>query len=310
GNIGEKKSRAIIGWIKEQKVPPHRIDQWPEAGRGQKGLKALSGLLTLLSDKAITPAAAVELTVTYYEPILKEKFDDFPRRLKDLEQLVSMAGRYRRLGTFVDELVLEPPTSAADFNPEDRGDTLTLSTVHSAKGLEWPVVFIIWLTEGYFPPSKANGDQESLEEERRLMYVGATRAKDELILCYPGQEPPPAWAAYAGGGIPYRRGLSSFIQALPTDVVHYTSTGPLLKRPLFQAPALRAPTSRERSFEPAFQKAQSSRPDGLRTGDRVAHPAFGDGVISKFVDQDKVEVLFKNVGRKLLHLGYTTLEKR
>jgi len=91
----------------------------------------------------------------YYLPILKDKFDDYPRRQKELEQLAPMADRYRKLRGFLDDLVLEPPTSSADIDQEERGKTLTLSTVHSAKGLEWPIVFIIWAMEGRFPASMA-----------------------------------------------------------------------------------------------------------------------------------------------------------
>ena len=303
-NIGQRKSQAIIRWVKENPCPPHRISEWPEAGRSDQGLKALSELLEKLSGKNVTPSMAVEMAVQYYDPILREKFDDFPRRQKELEQLTSMAGRYRKLETFIDELVLEPPTSLAELNPGRKKDCLTLSTVHSAKGLEWPVVFIMWVMEGYFPPLRATGNEASIEEERRLMYVGATRAKDELIMCYPGQESPPAWAAYGGGGFSYRRGPSSFIQDLPGDVVEYASTGTSIKMPLFHTPPPRPGLAKSATGK------KKSHPSGFRSGDRVAHPAFGDGVISKFLDQDKVEVFFKNVGRKLLHLGYTTLERR
>ena len=150
--------------------------------------------------------------------------------------------------------------------------------------------------EGYFPSLKAGANETALEEERRLMYVAATRAKDHLVLCYPSQESPRVWQFSEG---PFKGGLSAFIQNLPTGVVKYCSPGFIKKSPGSQWSA------------PKFRSVRlgSVHPSGLRTGDRVQHPAFGQGVISKFPDDDKVEVLFRDVGRKMLHLGYTTLEK-
>jgi DNA helicase II / ATP-dependent DNA helicase PcrA len=250
-----------------------------------------------LSARDLSPVAAVEEVMKYYRPILQEKFDDFPRREKDLEQLVPMAGRYRKLRLFLDDLVLEPPNSASDMGIIKKEDCLTLSTVHSAKGLEWPVVFVIWVMEGYFPPARANANEEAVEEERRLMYVAATRAKDRLILCYPGQETGRTWFSSEA------RGLSSFIQALPQDLLeHGSSSG---KGRGASAWERTVPFGRRESgFRPIPE-----RPAGLRSGDRVRHPAFGQGVVAKLVGEEKVEVLFKDVGRKLLHLGYTSLEK-
>ena len=168
--------------------------------------------------------------------------------------------------------------------------------MHSAKGLEWPFVFIIWAMEGYFPSARAYSNEEAIEEERRLMYVAATRAKDQLFICYPSEEARPAWQ---WGEIGYRSGLSSFIQALPEDVIEYGSSAPSETRAATGWPVRHA----------SVQPHQEDQPSELRPGDRVNHPAFGQGVISKFMDDEKVEVLFRDWGRKLLHLGYTTLVK-
>ncbi len=296
-NIGQGRSQAIVNWMRENRVAASQVQEWPGAGKTDIGLRALGELLVKLAAKDLKPERAIELAIRYYEPILQEKFDDFPRRLKDLEQLLSMASRYQRLRSFLDDLALEPPSSLADMNPEQRGECLILSTVHSAKGLEWAVVFIIWATEGYFPSARAGQSEDGVEEERRLMYVAATRAKDHLILCYPGQETAYSWASgYSGSG----RGLSSFIQALPHGLFEYRSVGAAER---VQWPSNASPTSHEVKERPP------ESPAGLRAGDRVKHPAFGHGVISKLVDKEKVEVLFRDFGRKLLHLGYTSLEK-
>ena len=295
-NVGLGKSQAIIQWMKTHNIPPERVGEWPGVRKGDSGLKSLTKLLTRLTAKNGKPKKAVEQAMEYYVPILKEKFDDYPRRQKELEQLILMASRYRKLGSFLDDLVLDPPTSSADLNLEEKRETLTLSTVHSAKGLEWPVVFLIWVMEGRFPPSRAYNNPLVLEEERRLMYVAATRAKDHLIMCYPGQESVPLWQL--GEGV-YRNGLSSFIRGLPSEVVSHESVG--------------VPTrfSGRKWYERSSLNYQQDQKEssGLSQGDRVRHPAFGPGVVSKLISNDKVEVLFRNAGRKLLHLEYTTLEK-
>jgi DNA helicase-2/ATP-dependent DNA helicase PcrA len=295
-NIGQGKSQAIINWMKTNRSVTWQIAEWPEAGNAHNGLKGFSRLLRQLMVRDLAPEAAVNLVISYYEPILKEKFDDFPRRQKDLEQLSNMAGRYKKLRGFLDDLILEPPTSNADINPERRGDCLTLSTVHSAKGLEWPVVFVIWVVEGYFPSAKARSNEATIEEERRLMYVAATRAKDQLIMCYPAREAPPVWQMAEMGG---RCSLSSFLQALPEGVIEFGSS---------EFPGTASPLGWPVKEKQVFQNEERRRPD-LRPGDRVSHPAFGRGVIAKLKGREKVEVLFKEAGRKLLHLEYTTLEK-
>ncbi|MDB9823195.1 ATP-dependent helicase [Deltaproteobacteria bacterium] len=316
-NIGQKKSQSIINWMKKESSLPRQVNEWPGAGKNEGGLKLLSELMKQLSARNITPEKAVELVIKYYEPILKENFDNYPKRQKDLEQMVPMAGRYKKLRAFLDDLILEPPTSSIDINSGAGSDYMTLSTVHSAKGLEWSVVFILWVMEGYFPSAKAHSSVEAIEEERRLMYVAATRAKDHLLMCYPGQEELPPWQLADTG---YRNGLSSFIQALPEEVMEQISpngqSGKARPRwPLnnfrIRQKSFRSPTSLL-SDAPVKEKIESTH-DGdvssLRPGDRVKHPAFGRGVISRFMDSTKVEVLFRDVGRKLLHLEHTTLEK-
>lgn len=301
-NIGQGKSQTIINWITNERPLPWQVSEWPEASKRDEGLKGLSLLLKKLSAKDVTTKEAVELTVKYYDPILRAKYDDFPKRQKDLEQLTPIAGRYRKLRSFLDDLILEPPTSTADINPGEKADCLTLSTVHSAKGLEWPLVFIIRVMEGYFPSAKSHSNMAALEEERRLMYVAATRAKDQLFLCYPGEESIPAWQLPETG---QRGGLSSFIQALPQGVIEYGSARSHEMEKRRPWPVKNPVVSRREPRAPSTQAPSNN----LRPGDRVNHPAFGRGVISKFLENEKVEVVFRDWGRKLLHLGYTSLEK-
>jgi len=294
-NVGMGKSQAIIKWMKNDQIPLQKLAEWPGARKKDSGLKSLGTLLGHLTSKEIEPKDAVEQVMEYYLPILKDKFDDYPRRQKELEQLAPMANRYRKLRGFLDDLVLEPPASYADIDQEERGKTLTLSTVHSAKGLEWPVVFIIWAMEGRFPASMAYSNPLDLEEERRLMYVAATRAKDHLFITYPGHESVPVWSNYGGAG----NGLSSFISALPGDLFSH-------EKGRYQA-FPRGRKTGKRQFTTSLEPKSKSSP--FSQGDRVRHPAFGPGVVSRLVSGNKMEVLFKNFGKKLLHLEYTTLEK-
>ena len=313
-NIGQKKSQAIIDWLRTDHSRLWQVFKWPGKGKNDDGLEMLSELLKGLSTKGISPQKAVELAMKYYNPILKGRYDDFPRREKDLEQLIPIASRYKSLRPLLDDLTLEPPNSLADINSEFGGDRLTLSTVHSAKGLEWTMVFIICVIDGYFPIARAHANEAAMEEERRLMYVAATRAKDNLILCYPGFQEPPSWT-YGRNDTGYSQGLSSFIQDLPEDVSDHRSSKRLGRMDGGKMPVQTSylPQSRSKGASEGASgggsEGGSEGGSGLRPGDKVSHPAFGQGVISKFIDKEKVEVIFKNYGRKLLHLEYTTLER-
>ncbi|MCF8129239.1 MAG: UvrD-helicase domain-containing protein, partial [Deltaproteobacteria bacterium] len=293
-NIGQGKSRKIIKWMKENRMAPYDLCKWPKLGKKDNGLKPLGDLLEKLSPQYLTPAEAVGNVMAYYGPLLKERYDDYPRREKELAQLTPMAERYGKLRAFLDDLVLDPPGSSEDITGGAGNEKLTLSTVHSAKGLEWPVVFVIWAMEGKFPSARAYNNPGDLEEERRLMYVATTRAKDRLTISYPGSEVP-SWSSYTPGG----DGLSSFITSLPPDVYRHESG----KTRRFNTPK-RTPWREATTGETSKSASQP-----FSQGDRVKHPAFGTGVVSKFLEGNKVEVFFKTAGRKLLHMSYTTLEK-
>ena len=125
--------------------------------------------------------------LNYYNPILKDKYDDFNKRENDVNSLEVIALRYKGLEQFLVDLTLEPiDAMQARTEPEDKDeDKLVLSTIHSAKGLEWHTVFIISLIDGYLPSTYALFTTEEIEEERRLLYVAATRAKHNLYLIKP-----------------------------------------------------------------------------------------------------------------------------
>jgi DNA helicase-2/ATP-dependent DNA helicase PcrA len=120
-------------------------------------------------------------------PIVESHYPDGPVRLQDLDALVAAAGQASDLGRFVADLVLDPPASSSDLAGDASldEDWLVLSTVHSAKGLEWRAVHVLALYDGNFPSDLSAGDREAVDEERRLLYVALTRAQRELHLYVP-----------------------------------------------------------------------------------------------------------------------------
>jgi DNA helicase-2/ATP-dependent DNA helicase PcrA len=150
------------------------------------GLHRLVNLFEELSKPGLSVSQQVSAVCGYYEPILVAKYDDHPKRLRELDYLRDWTLKYDRLEDFLADVALEPPNSNVPVNdPELAGDHLVLSTIHSAKGLEWQAVFLLSAVEGRLPPSQAYADEEVLEEERRLVYVAVTRAKEFLYLCCP-----------------------------------------------------------------------------------------------------------------------------
>ncbi|MGH7787429.1 MAG: ATP-dependent helicase [Candidatus Binatia bacterium] len=151
-------------------------------------LRLLAGLLRRIGDPARRPEEQLAEVLRYYEPLLKRVHpDDYPKRQRDLEHFVSIAARYKTLQTLLTDMALEPPSDSVGdvLATDDDEGLMTLSTIHSAKGLEWHTVFIIWVVDGKFPSAYSMHDEEELEEERRLMYVAVTRAKQHLYLSYP-----------------------------------------------------------------------------------------------------------------------------
>ncbi|MDD3579515.1 MAG: ATP-dependent helicase [Desulfobacca sp.] len=210
--VGKKTSQKLLILLKQEDFTLLSALAWLNAQKGSKqGLKSLAELLAQLNEPTLSPATQLNLALAHYEPILKTRFDDYPKRFRDLEHLVTITARYRQLGNLLNDLTLEPPTSLADVTQE-RGDYLNLSTIHSAKGLEWEAVFIIWAAEGRFPSSYSQDNEEDLEEERRLMYVATTRARHYLFILFPAV----SYNRYLG--TTYNE-VSRFVQDLPDRIL-------------------------------------------------------------------------------------------
>ena len=141
--------------------------------------------------EAPTPGAKAERALAVLRPLLGVRSRDGAARLNDLERLVATAATAGDLASWLTALTLDPPASTSDFADEPHldDDYVVISTVHSAKGLEWPVVHLIHLVDGAFPSDMALRSRDGLEEEQRLFYVAVTRASDELLLYCPLRMP-------------------------------------------------------------------------------------------------------------------------
>jgi DNA helicase-2/ATP-dependent DNA helicase PcrA len=183
--VGPKKSKDLIAMILQAHGSYEGLKH--STGRSAAGLRHLAATLEQLTEEPLSPAVLLGEMLEYYLPLLKDQYDDYPKRIRDLEHLSVMAERYPNLNQFLSDLTLEPPNeSVSDVEAPDNDDErLILSTIHSAKGLEWRCVFVIWLVDGRFPSAYSFSDDEGLEEERRLLYVAITRAKQHLFLTYP-----------------------------------------------------------------------------------------------------------------------------
>jgi DNA helicase-2/ATP-dependent DNA helicase PcrA len=140
-----------------------------------------------VAPEGLSPADKVQQLLQYYEPIFTKRYDDYNKRRKDLEMFQQITERYRTVNALLADLALEPATeSVSDITaPGPDDEKLVLSTIHSAKGLEWNSVFVLYALDGRFPSYRAAQSEEAMEEERRLMYVACTRAKENLYITYP-----------------------------------------------------------------------------------------------------------------------------
>jgi DNA helicase II / ATP-dependent DNA helicase PcrA len=189
---------------------PAVLRDW--SGRGDKvQLTELAGLFQELQDRFATPLARLERVVEYYKPHMQGKYDDWPRRERDLKALLALAKSYDELSPMLADFALDPPNRANDNGElaDSADDRLVLSTIHSAKGLEWQHVYLIRAHAGCIPHAYASNelDPNSLDEERRLLYVAITRAKDTLTMTYPLVD---EWGR--------RQDVSSFIYTVRPDL--------------------------------------------------------------------------------------------
>ncbi|HEX7632932.1 MAG TPA: 3'-5' exonuclease, partial [Candidatus Saccharimonadales bacterium] len=204
-------------------------------------------------------------------------------RQENVKELLSVAQEYQDAGLagFLEEVALVSDLDSADFD----GDAVTLMTLHAAKGLEFPVVFMTGLEESIFPHSRALYDQSEMEEERRLCYVGMTRARQELYMIY-------AASRMLYGGVQHNP-PSRFLSEIDGEFVTTTESEPYQFGP--------TETLSQASDEPRYV------PD-LNEGDGVRHQVFGMGTVME-IDGDTAVIYFKGKGARKLNISFAPLEK-
>ena len=306
-----------------------RASEAPDlATRSLKAIESFTGFMSELMDLAAggAPADAVleaALTRSGYLSTLEESTDPQDEtRVENLAELVAVAREFVVNASTVDEDAPEPdeadlaPGSLAAFLEQvalvadadsipDEGDgVVTLMTLHTAKGLEFPVVFLTGLEDGVFPHMRAMGDPAELAEERRLAYVGITRARSSLYVTRATTRS--AW------GAPSYNPPSRFLDELPVDLVDWKRLAP---SPTAWTPSTPSATTRSafRSSNVAARSTKGTRPTvSLDAGDRVNHDTFGLGTVVAIDgegDRAQASVDFGTHGIKRLLLRYAPVEK-
>lgn len=184
--VGPKTAQRILDELATSRITiKAEPDQQPEFKYHK--LSPLFYLLYELQKKKLLPSEMVQRVYDYYYDLFKANYDDWNKRKKDLEIFQNIVENYTSVDTLLSDMAIEPIIeSVVDVDATDKEEEyVTLSTIHSAKGLEWHSVFIIHAVEGYFPSARSVESLETLEEERRLMYVASTRAKNNLFITYP-----------------------------------------------------------------------------------------------------------------------------
>lgn len=270
--------------------------------------KLIQGLREIAESEELPVLVEKTLELTGYREMLACGGKENEDKLENCEELISNAVEYMArepegtLSGFLEEAAL-----VADIdNYDPSADAVVLMTVHSAKGLEFPVVFLPGLEDGIFPSSQANTDEEELEEERRLAYVAVTRAKDRLFCTY-------AHERLLYGKTQYNR-LSRFWKDVPDGLLEIPvekreRSSAFADRGIFRKPerTLSSEMTLKPSFSGATPRAATVR---FAPGDRVRHPAFGAGVVltAQSVGADMLyEVAFETVGTKKMMGTYARL---
>ncbi len=304
--LGDRSLEVVRGVARERKISLWLASQ---AALAEKLLparagNALQGFLTLV-DGLATEAVVYPLDVLVEILLQRIPLVEHYRREDKLaavgreENLAELINAAREQGgddqtpeqwllQFLTEAVLD----AGDTGGDEEAGAVQLMTLHTAKGLEFPLVFMVGLEEGLFPNGRSMDTIAGLEEERRLCYVGMTRAERQLMLSYAEERRLHGSYTLATP--------SRFLRELPTQLVQEVRLRGTVTRPV-------APVYRETTTTPPSPSAAR----GFRPGQRVRHPKFGEGLVIRMEGEGpraRVEVQFPTHGRKELVLGYAKLE--
>ncbi len=294
--VGPKTSGKIFTHMRtgDTKALDKAASKWPELGQ-------LIKALDMWRAARLNPAGLLERILEFYRPIFEQRYaDDYPRREAALEELQHLAAGYEDLDMFLADISLENPEPGADEHPEDK---LTLSTIHSAKGLEWDAVLIMDLVEDRFPSRHALNKPDDLEEERRLMYVACTRAREFLGLFAPCSVTPRG-SQFSDPATP-----SPFVREIPAqyyDEYRESYSGMLQS-------CGGAGQACETIAQPSVSSAGDATPlppPPQQPGKLgfCTHKIFGRGKIIKAIPPDKYQVNFPDFGLKVIVADYLQME--
>ncbi|GIV58842.1 MAG: DNA helicase [Rhodothermaceae bacterium] len=254
--IGPKTAADLIEWITSGTDDPFVLPDRSWGKRYVDGLMALFEMLRAIRRPEVSLARQVEAVLAYYAPLLRRTYyEDYPKREQDLEHLAALVEGFADRAAFLAALALDPiELSALDAEAlADDEAPLVLSTIHSAKGLEFEAVFIIHALDGVLPSGYALDDPDALDEELRLLYVAVTRARTHLFISYPMVQ----YSRWQGS---YLAEPSRFVAGVPEPLLEPWS---LVEE---APPALEAPPVSEeapRPLLPAPPAAEDEPGDGL-----------------------------------------------
>lgn len=291
--VGPKTAKKVTDAIAGAENPFAALAEYRPGKTWRAGFQKMIELFKKLHDSEQRPAGLYEIVMEYYQPVFEQLYaDDYPKRQKDLEQLKVIMTDYDDLQSFIDDTALDPPDS--DKQKEGGAEKIILSTIHSSKGLEFDAVFVIGLADGRFPHGSA-GQGEQWEEERRLLYVAATRARKYLYLTYPRE--------LMTSDRQFRRvGMSPFLSEITPGL--YERVEPRSGESMGMPRRAFTPSS-----EPVITRKREKKltMSDLSVGCKVRHPFFGEGTVKKLSAPRSLDVYFDRHGIKTLHLDYAKL---
>jgi DNA helicase-2/ATP-dependent DNA helicase PcrA len=335
--IGDMSVARLDEYARETGLPfaeaLRHADDAGVSGSARRGIDSFVELLdrihAMVGQAGVGPGDLLQAAIDdsgYLGELEAEDTVEAHGRIENLGELVGSAREFTVLDEFLEQVAL-----VADTDELDDDDQVVLMTLHSAKGLEFPVVFIVGVEEGIFPHNRALTEPVEMEEERRLAYVGITRAMRRLFVSH-------AWSRMLYGNTQYNP-PSRFLDEIPAELIESkgntsgrSSYGrqsyrdrddrnadppPYRRRGGAAADGRAADEHRERVVEAAMRAADAPQPTnsqdiGLKVGDDVAHPAFGEGVIidiSGVGEKAEAVINFSGVGQKHLALAWAPLKK-
>jgi DNA helicase-2/ATP-dependent DNA helicase PcrA len=338
--VGDTSLARLDAWATSHGRPfSDALTKAEEAGVGGRALTGIGELVGLLdelrnmpagperpSERGAGPAAMLEAVLDrtgYAAELRSDGSIEAEGRLENLAELVGVArefeelaadeGREATVAAFLESVSL---VADADQIPDD-GSSVVLMTLHTAKGLEFPAVFMVGMEDGVFPHLRSLGEPEELEEERRLCYVGITRARERLHLSH-------AWSRSLFGSTQYNP-PSRFLKEIPEQLTRMVEGSRNRGRSSSGTWGASGTTGRERIVEAAMRSASpqshgrfgpvrttGAERIGIRVGDDVVHGKWGEGVVLEMIgagDAAEVIVRFPSVGEKRLLLAWAPLKK-